>query len=101
MDNINYIYDVIFSLDHQKGTSSTQESNQATDRKKGCQTAKTKLNKKIKASVHHFANAAMFTAFVRVLIIVVRVGARRRRGVVTAGCVLGVGCRGWVQGLRF
>jgi len=30
MDNINYIYDVIFSLDHQKGTSSTQESNQAT-----------------------------------------------------------------------
>jgi len=79
----------------------SKRKKKATDRKKGCQTAKTKLNKKIKASVHHFANAAMFTAFVRVLIIVVRVDARRHRGVVTAGCVLGVGCRGWVQGLRF
>ena len=62
--------------------------------------SKNKIKKKIKASTHHFVNAAMFTAFVRV-VAAVRAGARHRCGVVTAGCVLRAGGRDWVQGLLF
>ena len=88
----------------------------SADKRKGCQTAKTKL-KKIKACAHHSeldrdvhclrvgrrhrSCRCLLPPFTLVLVAVVRAGARRcwLRSA-CRGLRLGVGLRGWVRGSR-
>ena len=98
-----------------KRVSISKRKKKAADTKKGCLTEKTK-QKKITACPHHFAKAAMFTAFVPVLVAALRAGACRRPSCQCSSppwgrrCWLRSACGGsqlgawrhcWVQGLSF